>query len=211
MEFIVISDNKIKIMLTDEDLREFEIATEELDYSNTETKKMFWDLLSRAKKLTGFDTDGQRVLVQLYPSRHGGCELFVTKIGALCPSEESCAARTRAPLISEKTCHGDERYSSGAAKENCVVFSFAVLNDVIAVCRRLFQIEYSRASSAYIGEDGRYYLILNNVDVSGYTLDKYSFIFEFGNLESYEATSAYLAEHSKSIAAQNAVSLLATC
>ena len=49
MEIIMISDCKLKVMLGEDDLKQFEIKAEQLDYSNTETKRMFWDLLSRAK------------------------------------------------------------------------------------------------------------------------------------------------------------------
>ena len=87
MEIIMISNSKLKIMLCEEDLRQFELKADQLDYSNTDTKRMFWDVLSKAKHKTGFDTDGQRVLVQLYPSKEGGCEMFVTKIGSLCASK----------------------------------------------------------------------------------------------------------------------------
>ena len=211
MEFILISDNKIKVMLTEDDLREFEIETEDLDYSNTDTKRMFWDVLSRAKKLTGFDTDGQRVLVQLYPSRHGGCELFVTKIGTLCAADENCPTKKRAPILSEKISFDEDGECLDAKKKNYAAFSFDSIETVIAVCRRLSKIDYSSYSSAYIGDNGRYYLILNDIDVSGYTLDKYSFLFEFGSLEGYETTAAYLTEHAKSLAKTRAVSLLATC
>ena len=79
----MISDNKLKVMLCEEDLKGFQLKADQLDYSNTDTKRMFWDVLSKAKHQTGFDTDGQRVLVQLYPSKEGGCEMFVTKIGLL--------------------------------------------------------------------------------------------------------------------------------
>jgi len=53
MEFILIGEDKIKVMLTEEDLEEFDLAADELDYANTETKRMFWDVLSRAKAHTG--------------------------------------------------------------------------------------------------------------------------------------------------------------
>ena len=103
MEFILINENKIKVMLSACDLEEFEIEAEELDYANTDTKRMLWDILSRAKHSTGFDTDGQRVLVQLYPSRHGGCEMFVTKIGMLSSVDEQCPNDSaKPPIISER-------------------------------------------------------------------------------------------------------------
>ena len=63
MEIIMISESKLKVMLTSEDLQAFELEAEDLDYGNTETKRMFWDVLGRAKNSVGFDTDGQRVLV----------------------------------------------------------------------------------------------------------------------------------------------------
>ena len=34
-------------------------------------------------KRCGFDAVGERVFVQYYPEKHGGCEMFVTKIGLL--------------------------------------------------------------------------------------------------------------------------------
>ena len=89
----MISDCKLKVMLGEDDLKQFEIKAEQLDYSNTETKRMFWDILNRAKHQTGFDTDGQRVLVPLYPSKQGGCEMFVTKIGLLYSEDEDDISR----------------------------------------------------------------------------------------------------------------------
>ena len=83
MELIRIDEEKLKMILSHEDLLEFELDEDDLDYTNTETKRMFWELLRRAKQSTGFDTDGHRVLVQLYPSREGGCEIFVTRLGFL--------------------------------------------------------------------------------------------------------------------------------
>ena len=49
MEFILINENKIKVMLSASDLEDFEIEAKDLDYANTDTKRMFWDVLSRAK------------------------------------------------------------------------------------------------------------------------------------------------------------------
>ena len=49
MEMLIIGEGKLKIMLSSEDLEEFGLCADELDYSNTDTKRMFWDLLGRAK------------------------------------------------------------------------------------------------------------------------------------------------------------------
>ena len=130
MEIIMISDCKLKVMLGEDDLKQFEIKAEQLDYSNTETKRMFWDILNRAKHQTGFDTDGQRVLVQLDPSKHGGCEMFVTKIGLL-PSDCEKAK----PYYNKK--HASNIPENKHCPQNIsmqTVFYFDSMNTIIAAC-----------------------------------------------------------------------------
>ncbi len=200
MEFILINDMKLKVMLTKEDLDEFEIKAEELDYSNTETKRMFWDIIGRAKKNVGFCCDGMRVLVQLYASRDGGCEMFVSKLGSAFESydsEETAALRFK-PLHKSN----NERSRPG-------VFGFDGLECLIRVCKRLCDIGYSGKSSAYIGDDHRFYLFLEGVDMGGYLpVDEYSFINEYGTRENAEATLHFLSEHGKEICKNDAVKTL---
>lgn len=206
MEIILISECKLKIALCEEDLKAFEVRADELDYSNTETKRMFWDLLSRAKHKTGFDTDGQRVLVQLYPSKDGGCEMFVTKIGLL----EECENN-------KKSSQGYERLSSQIKKSKkstvpkgiCSVYSFESLEHLIRVCRRLSDMGYIGDSSAYSGENGKKYLFLSDVETASYTpLDEFSFVAEYGRKENSDLTRYYVLEHCKPICEKGAVSTL---
>ena len=56
MELIRISDCKLKIMLTQEDLDEFDLRADELDYADGSTRSMFRCLLHRVQRLTDFDT-----------------------------------------------------------------------------------------------------------------------------------------------------------
>ena len=206
MEIIVISDNKLKIMLCEEDLKQFELRADQLDYSNTETKRMFWDILSKVKHQTGFDTDGQRVLVQLYPSKEGGCEMFVTKMGVMChcgseKDNSECASRSPQLLGSNQT----------AQIKNITfnVFSFEKNEELLNVCRRLDSIGYTGESALYIGENGQKYLFLSELDFSDYAPpDEFSFILEYAKLENKENIDYYVLEHSKTICQSNAVSIL---
>ena len=155
MEFILINENKIKVMLTEQDLKEFEIDAEDLDYSNTDTKRMFWDILSRAKHSTGFDTDGHKVLVQLYPSRHGGCELFVTKIGELCPAEDGCMLSSKPSETQTDKRSAKSRSKAQIEKQDSSAFIFESLSDLLCVCRRLDALGYE----VILGELGAQRLI----------------------------------------------------
>ncbi len=210
MEFILINENKMKVMLSACDLEEFEVEADELDYANTDTKRMFWDILSRAKHSTGFDTDGQRVLVQLYPSRHGGCEMFVTKIGILGSIDESCENEcAKAPIISEKITVKPRAEKSRAQKKQLTAYGFENLSFMLSVCKQLFTIGYSGESSAYIGDNERFYLFLSEPEPKSYfQLDRYSFINEFGKEENRDSARLYLSEHGKAICRSNAVALL---
>lgn len=201
----MISDSKLKVMLCEEDLRQFELKADQLDYSNTDTKRMFWDVLSKAKHQTGFDTDGQRVLVQLYPSKEGGCEMFVTKIGLLCSNQPQMLSND------DKKCN-KMPFCNAAPKSNTPnfnLFSFEKTEDLLNVCRRLEAIGYIGESSAYSGENGQKYLLLSDVDFDDYApLDEFSFILEYARLEDKENLNYYLAEHGKAICEYDAVALL---
>ncbi len=81
MELIIIDENKLKIMLTAPDMAHYELHTDRLNCANLATRRAFRHLFSDAREQIGFDTSGERLLVQLYTSRGGGCEIFVTKLG----------------------------------------------------------------------------------------------------------------------------------
>ena len=210
MEFILISDSKIKVMLTAKDLARFELEADDLDYANTETKRMFWDVLSRAKRRTGFDTDGERVVVQLYPSKEGGCEIFVTKIGSIYHSESDEDAydtpRTALTEIALK-----KKKEPPKKKYIPTVISFDELRDMIALCRALYRVGYSSESRAYLSEGRRFYLVLSDKQGEASLHDKYPFISEFGEEESGESSQHFLSEHASLICEKEAVGTLALC
>lgn len=207
MEIIMISENKLKLMLTRRELEEFDLEAEELDYSKTETKRMFWDILNRLKHSVGFQTDGCRVLVQLFPSKDGGCEMFITKIADLryhSPIQSTAKPEELdIPILHYKPSHHiDQNGKIGA-------FGFDRLNWLIMVCRRLMGIGYAGKSSAYISDDRRFYLFLDGLDPTGYLpLDEYSFIAEYGNMENVEALQDFLCEHGKPLCERDAVEQL---
>ena len=78
MELIRISQTKLKIMLDRNDMRRLDLeAGNPADISSREA---FRNILKEAKARCGFDAVGDRVFVQYYPDKCGGCEMFVTKL-----------------------------------------------------------------------------------------------------------------------------------
>ena len=80
MELFLINSEKLKVTLSSEDMSYYSLTSESIDYHNTETRRAFWSILDEAKHQTGFDAASERVLVQVFPLRSGGCEMFVTKV-----------------------------------------------------------------------------------------------------------------------------------
>lgn len=207
MEIIMISDCKLKVMLGEDDLKQFEIKAEQLDYSNTETKRMFWDILNRAKHQTGFDTDGQRVLVQLYPSKQGGCEMFVTKIGLLYSEDEDDISRYN---YEEKK--NSKTFQTKKEKKHTTAYSafaFDTAKAMISVCKRLCELGYIGESSSYICDNGKIYLILSDLyEDECMQINEFSFILEYASAEDPKKLGYFISEHGKIILENHAVSTL---
>jgi len=142
VDLILISQSKLKIMLTADDMAEYSLSCDNINYDNTETRRAFWDILDTAKHKTGFDAASDRVYIQVYPSKGGGCEMYVTKL------HFKDGERHEVPLM----------LSSGSDSS---AFRFDTLEDLLACCRRLDKLGYSGFSwSGYSINDKKYYLIL---------------------------------------------------
>ena len=89
MDLIRIDDNKMKIMLTPGDMQCYELDADTMDRNKSETCRAFRNILDEVRSRTGFDAKGNKIFVQMYPSREGGCEMFVTKLGMICALNES--------------------------------------------------------------------------------------------------------------------------
>jgi len=154
MELIRISDSKLKVMLSADDMREYEFD----DINTIHTKEAFRNLMREAKNRCGFNALEGRVFVQLYRSRSGGCELFVTKL----PKAEH--ENIPAPCESEERMHTEYRryYEKQESVNRQVIYGFDEMRNLLSVCEVLLASRYSGTSTAY-AEKGRhaFYLALD--------------------------------------------------
>ena len=203
MEYILINESKMKVMLEESDLADMDISACELDYANPEAKELFGNILGYAKDEFGFDTSGHRVLLQLYPSKDGGCEIFITRLGKL---EESDSAKSRS--AEEK-----ERKPLKKSKRRRA-FRFERLSDLVNVCKRLRESGLSPQSEAFTDINGEWFLFLSYKDdeysqvLDMIPVNELSFIYEYGSSEDAKALALYLGEYGKAICSSNAVETL---
>lgn len=218
MELILISDSKLKITLTSDDMAQYELDCDTMDYDNTETRKAFWEILDRAKHITGFDAASDRVFIQLYPSRSGGCEMYITKLGMVCAERREGARESAREETHARFPRGESEAKSlpypvphgGGDRDRIGAYRFEHMESLLRVCRQLACVGYGAESSAYRDERDRYYLILRErASAFGVPCGEFSFISEFGTPENAETVRLYISEHGSPLCEGNAVGTLA--
>jgi len=208
MEMILISTNKLKIILSQAELESFDLTVDMLDYGNTETKKMLWDLLAKAKHSIGFDPDGYRVFVQLYPSKDGSCELFVTK---MVTSDKAICDRFYSDSIKCEESDTDEyeneydSYEDIDNQKTTVVFAMDSLGALCDACRRLVKVPFSGKSSIYIFNGIFYLLLFIDPPYFSYKIDEFSLLGEYGTQSTSKELLMNLYEFGKAICEDDAI------
>ncbi len=193
MEILPINDAKLKVLLTEEDMHRYGLAGECTDCDTAQARKVFWSILDEAKKRTGFDVAKDKVLVQLYPSKDGGCELFVTKLGILSEVTEKTLARSgRVAMLSVRH----------------TAYRFASLCDLSTACAALQNIKALRQSDVYYADDGCYYLLFEERVGKDDILTPTSCLGEYGECVSVRHTE-YIREHGICIKHGDAAALFA--
>lgn len=188
MELILISDTKLKIMLSEKDMSKYSLNVKELDYDNTETRRAFWNILDEAKHKTGFDAARERIYIQVFPSMGGGCEIFVTRLDEAKDSEAVLEVKTHK-----------------SARE---IYTFDEINSLLSVCERLQKNGYSGESSVY-ADNKHYYLTLSPLPKKSGEVSKYAFINDYALMRENKNYIYHILEDAREICAERAVDILA--
>lgn len=212
MDLIRIDDNKMKIMLTPVDMQCYELDADAMDADSRETRRAFRHILDDVRVRTGFDALSDKLYVQLYPSREGGCEMFVTRLS--CAAGESAKRPSAGVGSTSLVPQNQEQRAPSGDRNRTVAFVFEALEHLLLACRRLRALSFPGDSGAWRGEEGRYYLILSEgVERSSRlpSLDRraLSFIHEYGTQQNAETVRLYIREHGCPICEKNAVMRLA--
>lgn len=206
MDLVLISSTKLKILLSPVDMAAYSLTCDNIDYDNTETRRAFWDILDVAKHKTGFDAASDRVFIQVYPLKSGGCEMYVTKL----IKREENIQQDEIKLYEKKK----NRYSPvSLSVENdpsehneCDVYSFKEFYNMLDACRQLILRGYNKNSSIWIDENiSRYYLTVEkNEEIPS------CFLNEYGTRHSENTAYTYITEHCRCICKNKAAEMMAS-
>ena len=146
MELILISKSKLKIMLNESDMKEYSIG-KDTDCVDPSARKAIRSILERAKEQVGFNTEGDEIFVQLYTSKKGGCELFITKTmdsdsGELDEKAISSAKKLLCSINNALPAStlGDTSKSPMPTRKSSLTFSFDTLANLLKVCKILYDV-----------------------------------------------------------------------
>ncbi len=195
MEWIKISANKLKVMLTAEDARHYELDCSTSACSDMATRAAFREILSDVCRETGFDTRQEETYIQMYPSKEGGCELFITKMGLLFTGEREWKAAKKENLRSARI--------RIACRDRA--FLFDEMAALLSGCRSLLGSPFVADSRVFLDDTAHFWLIVTpHEEATG----DIGFLSDFGREVPFEAASTYLREHGQTLCDTAAVQTL---
>ena len=162
--------------------------------------------MDRARVEQGFDCGDARLLVRVFPSRDGGCELFVT-------SEKEEERKENEEEEEEE--RNDERARS---LPRAVLLLPESDEALFSLCRRMKASGFRGKSELFADEQNRLLLLFEPFGrLPSYIREQrekraaraFSFVGEYGTVfAASEERRAYLAEHARSVCGKNAVETL---
>ena len=189
MELIVIDSQRMKIMLSGEELSSYNIDISTFDPEDEKTKRILYDIVDRARRSAGLDCGGGGMFVQVFTSSDGGCEMYVTDYSRLGDEEN----KSEGDMSEDNSIKLRKRRS---------VYRFDRVRELMLACRALYLLGYRESSDAYIQDETETYLVLGEWERDSWAALEYGESVFFGGIQ------LYLAEHTRPIVEGDAVGVL---
>lgn len=174
---------RVKITLNIEDMKKYDITFAELDYNRIDTKRIVWELLSKARNETGFEFYGGNLLVEAFPEPDGGCVLYFS-------------------AVNNSGRNGRLRLCRGLFGP--YIFKFKNCGDMMNACYELKKVMGRHILKSELYEyDGCYFLALYSV--SKLDASVRNVISEYGSVYGEGRRITYIAEHGKLLSSPNAI------
>ena len=194
MKIEKLTENKIRIILKEEDLQDKNFDLQNLLLKTNENKNLFLEILEKAKEEYDFDTDGHKLLIETFSSDE---EFFVFTITKYIEKVNTCTYNS----------HRKQRKIVAPSKKNSL-FIFQTFDDFCNFCNFLCQNKsisfknFSKNSSLYL-YNNLYYLIITQPNMPQNFLSSSK---EFGKVIRYtNAFESKLREYGKVIFKTNVI------
>jgi len=199
-----ISENKIRIFVSFDDLEERDIDLSSFNYNSPETQELFWDLMEQAELELGFETHESQLCIEAVTDVEQGFVITITKI------DDEGDFESIQKFIKNRYRRNDLKIKKkpGSNTSTVLIYNLESFDDLCYLCARLKPL-YSGDSTVYQCE-GSYYLVLKRMDdVEQYPAKIESIVSEYGdrilNIMFFEG---YLNEYGTIMIENNAISHL---
>lgn len=189
MNIEVIHDSKIKIVMTNEELKNFSVTYDQLSSDDPCTRNMISRLLSVARNKVGFDHKDKKLFIETFPDIMGGCILYFTVVSL---------DAAKAQVSTKKKLMPDP-----------IILSFDDVDTLYSACEYIFaSMSHKILKSSLFACDNYYYLILYPLCSMGEEVGMISGEFLCGESEG-AAPIRHLKEHGKELLGVGALEAMA--
>ena len=92
MKIVPVNEYRVEVTLSPEELREFDITYEQLDYADADTRRVLWTLLAEVRRMNGVALDvSGKLLIEVTRETDGSCRVCFTSL----PQKEGQSASVK--------------------------------------------------------------------------------------------------------------------
>lgn len=201
MKIEKLTENKIRIILGSEDIKEKNIDLHTIMSKALESQGIFLEMLNKAEKEVGFQTEGHKLLIEAFSSTEGFLIFTITKYKDKL-EKNKCYYNKNVKLKKKTLCF----------ENDSIIYAFKNFEEFCSLCFSLnnnsFKNTIAKKASLYLYKD-TYYLILSDINSTNPSIKKFfATLSEFGKLVGYSKTlQVKLLEHGKAIIPKNAINV----
>lgn len=199
MKFEKLNENKIRITLNLNDLKDKDIDYQSFMSNSTDTQKLFLDMLNQAEEKIGFKTKDYKLSIEALATIDGN---FIITVTRYLPEPHS---DTKKKYIHYK--RKNEQLTTDSA-----IYSFNNFDDFSEFCtyissNQLLELDKISKNYSLYTYKNKYYLLINNINLNFQHLKSFYYtISEFGSfISNSETFKNLLFEHGTLIIKKNAI------
>jgi len=151
-----LSQTKLRVYISEADMKQWKLKPEMLTYNSPEAQMLFNDVIIKAREECGFICDGSNVVIEAIPDAEKGLKVMLT-------------------VVSDKLSKEAEEVDDNPLKEQKrIVLRLDDIEDVMSVCSHLLAIYHGQ--SHLFKYMGSYYIVLQTSEI------QYNSIYDMGEI-----------------------------
>lgn len=201
MKIEKLTENKIRIILKNEDFKNKNIDIKKLLFSTPDSYSLFLEILNRAKKEVNFDTDGYKLLIETHSETN---DIFIFTITKYLENYDTFKLQPKKILTIKK--------KNQNLNSSCYIYKFDTFEDFCNFCDFIYKNNNINLNNLFKSAilylyNITYYLVIDNINLSNKFIKNFqSSILEFSSsLSSTKNFKFKLKEHGKVIIKNNAI------